>query len=243
VSDSGELREGLAVLSSLIVGDQTLPETLRQVADIAVRAVYGTDGAGVAWVVERRPSTLTATADFVHLIDEAQYRLNEGPCLEACDRQRVVVVDSLTDDRRWPRFTPVAVRRGVCGVLSVPLTVRGAGVGAINLYSRSSGAFDANSAATAVLLAKQAAVALTSAHAFASAQATVDQLRQALISRAVIDQALGILMARERCSADRAFSMLREMSQHRNVRLRLIAQEVVDSITAEPDPDTSPDRD
>jgi GAF domain-containing protein len=128
-------------------------------------------------------------------------------------------------------------------VLSVPLTVRGAGVGAINLYSRSSGAFDANSAATAVLLAKQAAVALTSAHAFASAQATVDQLRQALISRAVIDQALGILMARERCSADRAFSMLREMSQHRNVRLRLIAQEVVDSITAEPDPDTSPDRD
>lgn len=100
------LSESLTALGQFVLSEQSLQESLQRVAELSVRAVYGADGAGVTWVAARKPTTVTAAGDFVRRIDEIQYTLDEGPCLQAYDTQQVVLVDDLATEHRWPRFTP-----------------------------------------------------------------------------------------------------------------------------------------
>lgn len=229
MADGEQLSDGLAELAGLVVGEQSLQQVLERVAVLSAGAIYGVDGAGVTWLAAGKKATVTASHEFVRRVDQVQYRFDEGPCLQAYDEQEVILAPTLSEDARWPRFTPPAMADGVLGVVSAPLTVRGHALGALNLYSHTPRLFDNGSGAAAALFAEQAARALANAQAFDAAQSTVDQLYEALISRAVIDQAKGIVMGRERCDAERAFELLREASQSTHVKLREVARRLVDS--------------
>lgn len=225
------LTESLAALGQFVVSEQSLQESLQRVAELSVRAVYGADGAGVTWVVARKPTTVTAAGDFVRRIDEIQYSLDEGPCLSAYDSQQTVLVEDLEHEQRWPRFTPAALGHGLRSLVAAPLTVNGNRLGALNVYALQSGVFDEAAEKTAILFAEQSAVVLANAEAFSRAQTAAINLGEALTSRAVIDMAKGIVMARERCTPDQAFDRLREMSQTRHRKLRDVAEELVEGIT------------
>ena len=103
-----DLSESLTALGQFVLTEQSLTESLQRVAELSVRAVYGADGAGVTWVVEGRPTTVTAAGDFVRRIDEIQYTLGEGPCLEAYGTQQMVLCEDLVQESRWPRTGCVA---------------------------------------------------------------------------------------------------------------------------------------
>lgn len=103
------LSESLMALGRFVLSEQSLTESLQRVAELSLRAVYGADGAGVTWVVAGRPTTVIAAGDFVRRIDEIQYTLAEGPCLEAHETQEIVLCENLEQDSRWPRFTPAAL--------------------------------------------------------------------------------------------------------------------------------------
>lgn len=225
------LSESLAALGQFVVSEQSLQESLKRVAELSVRAVYGSDGAGVTWVVARRPTTVTAAGDFVRRIDEIQYSLDEGPCLYAFETQQPVLVEDLEQEQRWPRFTPAALGHGLRSVVAAPLTVAGNRLGALNIYALQSGVFDEAAEKTAILFAEQAAVVLANAEAFTRAQNAAINLGEALTSRAVIDMAKGIVMAREHCNPDEAFDLLRAASQTKHRKLRDIAQDLVDGVT------------
>ncbi len=106
-ADNGSsLSASLTALGQFVVSEQSLQESLQRVAELSMRAVYGADGAGVTWVVARKPTTVIAAGDFVRRIDEIQYSLDEGPCLHAFDSQQTVLVEDLAHEQRWPRFTP-----------------------------------------------------------------------------------------------------------------------------------------
>ena len=222
------LTESLAALGQFVLSEQSLQESLQRVAELSVRAVYGADGAGVTWVAERKPTTVTAAGDFVRRIDEIQYTLDEGPCLESYATQRMVLVDDLETDQRWPRFTPAALGHGLRAVVAAPLSVRGARLGALNIYALQADVFDEAAVHTAALFAEQASIVLANADAFTAAQAAAVKLGEALTSRAVIDMAKGIVTSREQCGPDEAFNRLRQMSQTQHRKLREIAQELVD---------------
>lgn len=228
--NGSELRESLTALGQFVLSEQSLQESLQRVAELCVRAVYGADGAGVTWVVARKPTTVTAAGDFVRRIDEIQYALDEGPCLEAYSTQQMVLVEDLERDERWPRFTPAALDNGLRGVIAAPLTVHVAQLGALNIYALQPGAFDDAAVRTAGLFAEQAAIVLANAEAFTRAQTTATNLGEALTSRAVIDMAKGIIMSREKCSPEEAFDHLRRLSQTRHRKVREIAQGLVDGI-------------
>lgn len=228
------LSESLSALGRFVLSEQSLQESLQRVAELSVRAVYGADGAGVTWVVANRPTTVTAAGDFVRRIDEIQYTLSEGPCLEAYATQRMVLADDLRTEQRWPRFSPAALSHGLRALVAAPLTVRGGRLGALNVYALQPGVFDDTAVETAALFAEQASVVLANAQAFTQAQATAVSLGEALTSRSVIDMAKGIVMAREGCNADDAFRRLRELSQTRHVKLRELAQDLVDSVEGSP---------
>lgn len=231
-SGAAGLSESLAALGRFVLSEQSLQESLLRVAELSVRAVYGADGAGVTWVVAEEPTTVTAAGDFVRRIDEMQYSLDEGPCLTAFQTQQVVLVEDLEVEQRWPRFTPAALGHGLRGVIAAPLTVRSARLGALNVYALQAGIMDEAAVKTAALFADQASVVLGNAEAFTRARETAIHLGEALTSRAVIDMAKGIVMARESCGPEEAFDRLRQMSQASHRKLRDIAQELVDRVAA-----------
>ena len=222
------LSESLMALGQFVLSEQSLAESLQRVAELSLRAVYGADGAGVTWVVAGKPTTVIAAGDFVRRIDEIQYTLGEGPCLEAHATQQVVLSEDLEQDTRWPRFTPAALGHGLRGLVAVPLSVRGIHLGALNVYALQAWVLDEAAVETAELFAEQASIVLANADAFTRAQETAASLGEALTSRAVIDMAKGIIMAREGCDPDTAFNRLKVLSQASQRKLRDIAQTLVD---------------
>lgn len=231
--ERADLARSLTALGQFVLSEQSLQESLQRVAELSVRAVHGCDGAGVTWVMEGRPTTVTAAGDFVRRIDEIQYSLNEGPCLQAYESQDLVLTEDLEDEQRWPRFTAAALQHGLRGLVAAPLTVRGSRLGALNVYALRARVFDESTVETAALFAEQASIVLANAEAFTRAQATAISLEQALTSRSVIDMAKGIVMAREACGPAEAFDVLRQMSQTQHRKLREIARELIDQVQRE----------
>jgi GAF domain-containing protein len=167
-------------------------------------------------------------------VDEVQYELDDGPCLHAMRDGSVVRIEDTNEKARWPEFEAEAASHGIRSCLALPLNADGKPVGALNLYSRQASAFGTAEARRAENFAENASGALSLAMRLASHAALIEQLRSSLTSRTVIDQALGIIMAREQCNQARAFAILRSASQNSNVKLRDIASAVVTSVTGEP---------
>jgi GAF domain-containing protein len=222
------LSEGIAELSRLLVNEEALDDTLQRVADLSCRYVGDADVAGVTLLRDGKPSTTVYTDPTSPQIDSAQYETGIGPCLEAFRQQRVFRVDSTAEDEQFPAFSQAAAEHGIQSTISFPLAVRGNGIGALNLYSKQLGAFSADAEKVGMVFADQASVALANAQLYASAYRMTQQLQEALTSRAVIDQAKGILMGQHRVGADEAFDILRTTSQRENRKLRDLAQELVD---------------
>jgi GAF domain-containing protein len=166
--------------------------------------------------------TAAHSSPWVELVDEDQYTTGEGPCIDAIHRATVISLKDL-DDPRYPRFCTRAREEGLGSVLALPLTVNDRTVGALNLYSREPDAFDADAQDLARNFAAQAAIALVNIELYEGATKLNDQLNEAMDSRAVIEQAKGILMGREHCDADQAFELLKAMSQTENVKVREVA--------------------
>jgi GAF domain-containing protein len=222
------LSEGIAELSRLLVNEEALDDTLQRVADLSCRSVGDAHVAGVTLLRDGKPSTTVYTDPTSPQIDSAQYETGIGPCLEAFRQQRVFRVDSTAEDEQFPAFSQAAAEHGIQSTISFPLAVRGNGIGALNLYSKQLGAFSADAEKVGMVFADQASVALANAQLYASAYRMTQQLQEALTSRAVIDQAKGILMGQHRVGADEAFDILRTTSQRENRKLRDLAQELVD---------------
>jgi GAF domain-containing protein len=168
----------------------SLSDTISHVAEFAVRAIPGADGAGLTLLHPDRPDTIVASADFVRVVDDIQYGLGQGPCITAAAEGITVRSGSLETDPQWPEFGPKVGRLGVHSVLSLPLITAGGVLGAMNVYAHRPHAFDARAAELGELFSVPAAISVQNARALASAARLTEQLERALNSRAVIDQAI-----------------------------------------------------
>lgn len=232
-ADEADLYAGLTGVAGIVAGARGLMETLASVAEFAVTAMPGVDGAGIALLDldddVRSVRTSSATASFVQDIDLVQYReLNEGPCLTCMETGRPVVSGSLGSDGRWPRFGGRVARMGVHSALSLPLTVDNEVIGAINAYANKRDAFGDWAVRLGAQFAGPAAASVYNARLLVQAQERTATLRRALDSRATIDQAIGILRSRTGATSEEAFEGLVRISQSEQTKLRDIAERVVD---------------
>jgi transcriptional regulator with GAF, ATPase, and Fis domain len=157
------------------------------------------------------------------MLDKTQYKLGHGPCLDAAISTSTQHIADMTTERRWPDWTPRAREAGACSSLSIGLPVQEAVTGALNIYATKPHAFDEDALAVAQTFASYAAVAMANAYLY-NAQTTLAQhMEVAMRSRAVIEQAKGIIMGDRRCSADEAFAILTKLSQDTNRKLRDVA--------------------
>jgi transcriptional regulator with GAF, ATPase, and Fis domain len=199
----------------------SLESTLGRAVEMCVEVLPACDMAGISVVDSREIRTLAATSQALRRIDELQFALAEGPCLDALrDHQMVGAID-VGADLRWPHWGPrVAEDVGVHSALSFRLFSRDETLGALNLYAHDVGSFDHEDALDGELLA---------AHA-SSVLATVlreSQLPIALEQRTVLGQATGILIERYGLDADAAFGVMQRISHDRDVKLYRLAQNLV----------------
>lgn len=197
-------------------------QTIDRVLDFALGAV-SCDFAGVMLVHNgKRIETAAATGPVVEKADQLQMETDEGPCLTAIfERDTIRVRDTLTDER-WPTWGPRVADLGLRSVLSIRLYTSQSTIGALNLYATEPDRFDDDDDAVAHILARHASVALASARQESS-------LWQAIDARKLIGQAQGILMERFDLDPDQAFSVLRRYSQDHNVKLRVVAERLVNT--------------
>jgi GAF domain-containing protein len=221
------LARSLADLARFFVGEGSMQDTLTRVTHYAEQALPQSAMTGITMLVDGRARTAVFTDDTAPEIDSAQYETGIGPCLDAFRHQSVLVVDDLVKDERWPSFAEAAMAHGIRSTLSMPLVANHEGVGALNFYARSPNAFSEHDIEVASQFAVQAAVVLANAQAYWDAHQLSQNLATAMQSRAIIEQAKGILMGVQRCTADEAFQILVRASQRENRKLREIAEELV----------------
>jgi GAF domain-containing protein len=223
-----ELAAEIAAVAHAVLSGTTLEETLHQVVSTAAATIDGCDSAGVFVVDGRSVRTMAATSDTVVELDGAQGALGEGPCLDAASSAVVVDVSDLSEDARYPGFRTAATAADIRTVLACPISSEGMR-GALNLYAQLPNAFGATDRAKGTILAALAGAAIGATTRRADLQSQNVNLQAALMSREVIGQAQGILMERERVTAEQAFDILRRASQHLNEKLRDVAQNLVET--------------
>ncbi|MFC3688825.1 GAF and ANTAR domain-containing protein [Aquipuribacter hungaricus] len=198
-------------------------ETLVEIVRAAVQLVPGCDEGSISVVLgRRRVFSDAASGELPRVVDALQEGLGEGPCLDSAYQHTTVRVPDMAREQRWPRFSTAAAEAGALGMMSFQLYVDGDDLGALNLFSRRAGAFTDESEHVGLMFAAHAGVAYAAARQRAS-------LRREVETRHVIGQAQGILMERHRVTSEQAFAMLVRVSQHRNEKLRGVAQRLADS--------------
>jgi GAF domain-containing protein len=224
VPNHDEFNRELAAAARGMQHEDSSREAMERAVAIATQILPGCDAAGVCVVYRGdRVDTHATSNDGLRQVDALQHELGEGPCLDALRQHDTVTSCDLSVDDRWPRWGPqVAERLGFFSIVSYRLFASGESLGALNLYGRRRSGFSTDDVHDGVALAAHVAVALAGAQ-------EVENLEKALGGRTVIGQATGILMERFDLSPDRAFSVLSRLSQQRNVKLRQVAEQIVET--------------
>ena len=223
-------------IARALVAVQGAPATLKRIVELAVQAIDPCQHCGVSIVEGRRIVSPASSDEIPTLVDRLQSETGEGPCIDAIRDHGVFQTGRLSHEVRWPNFARRAnAASGIESILSIRLFVEANTMGSLNLYSAEPDAFDDHDVAFGAVFASHAAVAWSTSR-------TIDNLRAGLQTRELIGEAVGILMARQDISEAEAFDILTRASQRLNIKLRLIAEDVVHpkgppTAGAGPDPD------
>lgn len=224
---SPQLAASLKTMARLHVDEGTVEALLQLMVALACASIPGVTDASISLATGEKLRTRNATSDDVRDVDGSQYRTGQGPCVSAIrdgHRYNVVFAEQV---HSWPEFVASAGAAGLHSALSTPMKSRDQTLGALNLYSDRSAIFDDTEVESAQVFADHAAVVLANAVSYANAEASSRHLQTALETARVIGRAQGVIMARESCTSDVAFDMLRRASQRTNRKLREIAEEIV----------------
>jgi GAF domain-containing protein len=223
-----ELTRTVSETAQILFTAGNVTDTLAVVVKLALDTIEGCDFAGLFLMEGDVVMTPAHSDPIVVDIDAIQDETGEGPCLDAINHRLIFYADDLESDLRWRQFAPRATIAGIRSVLALPLT-SSAQLGALNLYAHYPAAFGVFDRARAAILASLASLALSVAQSHEDDERRAENFHAALSTRETIGEALGILMERERISADQAFAILRSASQHLNIKLREVAQQLVDT--------------
>lgn len=223
-----DMVERLARVTKLLATQRTLPATLETIVAIVKRLIPECDAAGICLLIEEQPMSGAVTERLTVEVDLVQYDTGQGPCLSAIGSSQIMRIDVLEHDSRFTRFAPGALALDIHSVLSIPLDARDRTVGAMNLYSRQRNAFDDSTVATVQPLADHAAAAISSSPLYAYSIDMVDGLVETMENRAVIEQAMGVIMESEAMSHEESLDRLRELALRSGEPMRKVADWVLD---------------
>ena len=224
MNNVNELHEALA---SVVLAERQLSDVLTEITGIARRTMPSIEAASITLIRGEKPFTAAYDGQMALDADELQYERGYGPCVDAGRAGLMLLIDDMRNEQRWPDYAQHAAAYGVLSSLSVPLPFQGATIGALNTYAGRPQFLDDNDVEIAEEVAAWVGVAIGNAEAAARTMEDPNHLRTAMMSRAVIEQAKGILMERHKIKEDEAFTILTHASQRTNTKLRDVASELI----------------
>ena len=216
-----------AKLCRLPIEDDDPRRLLGRVATLGRRAVPNATGLSVSLGSPIEPDSIATESEFAQAVDGAQFEAREGPCVDAYNSGEMTISPHIGQDRRWPVFGPKAAAVGLHSALALPLQQGTETIGVVNLYADREDAFQPHDINIAALFAAAVGAVVQDVRERDSLRKLGQQLEEALTSRAQIDQAKGIIMARNSCSADEAFARLVTVSRNTNTKLSDLAARLV----------------
>jgi GAF domain-containing protein len=222
-------------LQSLLLSTTGIESFLQQLSELATGAADQPISCGITARRDGQPLTVASSDHQASMLDESQYTDGEGPCLHTLGTGETTRIEDVERETRWPSYLATAKAAGLRCSLSLPLTVDHTTVGAMNLYGFAAlGIFTGEVRRRCELFAAQASGALQLTLGRVADREVLDQVDQALASRSIIDQALGIVMGQQRCTAEEAFALLRMRSQSSQTKLRDVAANLIERVTGQP---------
>jgi GAF domain-containing protein len=207
--------------------DQPVGQYLQHVVDLVAEALPGIEAVSVALVDRRKVVSAAFSAPVAALLDERQYESGFGPSLAVAASGEGVVVDLTAETAAFPSFVRVAGRHGVRAAAALPLRDGGAVVGVLSLYCSTGQELVGHALATAREVADRLAPAVADVARYTAAVTLAEQLSEAMRSRAVIEQAKGVVMLEEGVDADAAWQHLSKASQRTNTKVHDVAAGIV----------------
>ena len=223
-------------LAGLLMATESFEELMQRIADLSARMVPAAATCGITLAQDGHVITVASADALAQLLDEQQYELDTGPCLQALHTGEIVSAEDLSRESRWDGYPARALVHGMSAIYSSPLMVNGKSIGALNMYGTTAHSFDEDARSAIAQLTALAAATITAAMRHYDEAALSDHLRSALSSRSVIDQAIGIVIGMQHCSPSEAFDVLRTVSQNRNIPLREVATELVARTSEDTEP-------
>jgi len=218
-------------LHDLHFSTKGLDSLLEQVSVLAADIVDADTSVGITVIREDHPATVASSDERTLTLDEIQYANGDGPCLYAARTDEVIAIDDITTDGRWREYHARAAAAGLRSSLSVPLRLGDLAAGAMNLYVFDHHMFADAERAVIGEFSDEASRAVSLALRHELLTEKNDHLHTAMATRRLIDQAIGLVMAQNRCSADEAFDILRRASQNRNVKINRLAAQMIHNVT------------
>lgn len=225
-----EVTHALEALAEALAVEEDFHALLDQACRQVIQAVPGVDMASVTIVRDGAAETLAATDERIVSLDVGQYRAGQGPGLQAITTGEIVRIEVDQAQQRWPVFAAAARTAGIGSFLSAPLRIDSEFTGAVNCYGVKHHGFRELDAQLLSLYTTAVKATLRSVRRYHQARDLTEQLRAALTSRAVIDQAKGIVMAVNHVDPDAAFGLLVAQSQRDNIKLRDLAARLVNAV-------------
>jgi GAF domain-containing protein len=225
-----ELAAVSARVSGLLLSEETVETALGLLSSLAQETVPGSSGAGVSIIDERHRRSSGATDERVLKADDLQYELDEGPCLTAAVERRLVRIDDLADDHRWPRWASAAHSLGLRAAMSAPLVAGDSTLGAIKIYADQPRVFDARSEELLELFAAQAAILVANVHPQDRGKRLSQDMRNAFRGRDVVNMAKGVLMGRNGVDEESALALLLARAEEDGSTVAQAAEAVLASI-------------
>jgi hypothetical protein len=221
---SGTIEAALyAALGRIAFSDRPMGEALTDITVLTRDLLPETPEVSITLIKDDRPQTVAFSGSLATDLDERQYA-DGGPCVDAAVSGNIILLTMDDPKNPYTEFAAASRRRGVSHTMSISLE---ASAGALNIYSQTGKEFTAESQSLAMTIAAALSVFVSNLNLYHSAAALVSNMQTAMASRAVIEQAKGLIMAQERCSPETAFNLLVRLSQHQNVKLRTVAEAIV----------------
>lgn len=227
----------VSTMQSLLLESEDITAFLRDFTELLAHQLSlggPTRWCAVTLLRDRKAATAVSSSPEALSLDELQNRFTDGPCMTAIRESTVIRAGDLREDDRWPEYQAAAIDQGVRAVLGIPFDLDADARAGLNVYSSTAHDFPPGTIESIVLEVEQASNALRLAVRMAQDRESHSDLRAAMEHRTVIDLAVGIIMGQSRCSQEDAVAILKSASNHRNMKLRDLATELVASISSAP---------
>ncbi|NDK30241.1 GAF and ANTAR domain-containing protein [Nesterenkonia haasae] len=233
-------RDFSAELSELLMEDHDIVEVLNSLAHLAEQrlSMGRIVRCGIVLERPRRNMVVASGSAEAKQMEETQTGFGEGPCLEAQRTETVIRIPDVRHEKRWAPYMEEVRRHGPLSVLAVPLEINTSATAAMNFYSYQVGDFADEALDIALEYAKTASTTVAIALRIAEHSETAEDRRRAMESRTTIDIAVGVIMGQNRCSQEKAVEILKKASNHRNIKLRELAEQIISTV-GQSTPETS----